>query len=143
MDQRPSSLTQVDRNTVVSIEIGRGVTVVVVPDLVGSTTSQARARLAAVKLLYAQQLKASSDADKGKIIAQNASAQSQVRPGSTVAVTVSNNALMVMPGLSGRSQDAVRAPAPRGRSGRVATQSIPAGRPVAADTPLVVSVFTR
>ncbi len=297
VDQRPSRLTQVDRSTVVSVEIGRGVTVVAVPNLAGSTATQARARLAAVMLVYAQKLKASSDADRGKVIAQDASAQSQVRPGSTVTVTVgtgldlvavpdglvgtdvdaartalraaglslvmqqgdgaepvnqviavdqpagrrvplgtpvtvtvSNNTLMVMPGLTGRPQDAVRslqnlgwagdlgalavsgqptpnpaavgtivaqdpAPgsvvrkigtpvriqigvrqltmpslvgrtqqqairtltragatnvavvdagsAPRGRTGRVATQSIPPGTPVAADTPLVLGVFTR
>jgi serine/threonine-protein kinase len=110
VDQRPSQRTQVDPNTPVSVEIGRGVTVVSVPDLKGATGSQARARLAAVKLVYAEKLAASSDPDKGRVIAQDASARSSLRPGSTVTVTIGTglNLVTVPDGVIGSTADAAR-----------------------------------
>ncbi len=110
VDQRPSQRTQVGPDTAVSVQIGRGVTVVTVPDLKGATGPQARARLASVNLVYAEKLAASSDADKGKVIAQDATATSSLRPGATVTVTIGTglNLVTVPDGLIGRTADTAR-----------------------------------
>ncbi len=108
--QRPSELTQVDPDTVVSVEIGRGVTVVAVPDLSGSTAAAARTGLTAVRLGYSETLRSSSDADRGKVIAQDPKAGAQVPPGRTVTVTIGTglNLVAVPDDLIGKDIGQVR-----------------------------------
>ncbi len=93
--QRPSGLTQVDPKTVINVQVGRGVTLATVPNLVGSTTDDARKFVAQAHLQYAEQQQPSADVDKGRVLAQDVGPQTEVSPDSTVTVTVGTGTAMV------------------------------------------------
>jgi serine/threonine-protein kinase len=95
VEQRPSGRTEVAGRTPVNLVVGRGVSVVAVPDLDGLTPDRARQALAAVGLVYSEQQQPSSDADRGKVLAQSPAAHEPSAPGSTVAVTVGTGLPMV------------------------------------------------
>ncbi len=95
VEQRPSERTEVAGHTPVNLVIGRGVSAVAVPDLDGLTPDQARLALSAVGLAYDEQQQPSSDADRGKVLAQSPAAHEQSPPGGTVAVTVGTGMTMV------------------------------------------------
>ncbi|HEY5881161.1 MAG TPA: Stk1 family PASTA domain-containing Ser/Thr kinase [Nakamurella sp.] len=107
LQQRPSGRTEVDGGTPVNLVVGRGVSVVVLPDLVGMTPDKARSALSAVGLSYAEQHQPSSDPDKGKVLAQSPAAHQPAPPGSAVTATVGTGLPMVtMPdGIVGVSVD--------------------------------------
>ncbi|HEY4991327.1 MAG TPA: Stk1 family PASTA domain-containing Ser/Thr kinase, partial [Nakamurella sp.] len=97
--QRPSSQTQVGQDTAVNVEIGKGVTLVAVPDLVGSTSDAAKKAVADARLNYVEQLQPSSDADKGRVLTQDAAPRADLAPGSTVTVTIGTGQnLVTVPG---------------------------------------------
>jgi serine/threonine-protein kinase len=91
----------------VTLEIGLGVSMTSVPDLVGSTPDEARKALDEANLQYQEVSAPSSDPDKGKAIKQDPAPQAQVAPNSTVTVTVGTGmTIVVVPdGLVGESVD--------------------------------------
>jgi len=95
VEQRPSGRTEVAGRTPVNLVVGRGVSAVAVPDLDGLTPEQARSALSGVGLIYSEQQQPSSDADRGKVLAQSPGAHEQSPPGGTVAVTVGTGMTMV------------------------------------------------
>jgi len=105
--QRPSGLTEVDGSTPVNLVVGRGVSVVTVPDLAGMTPDKARQALSDLGLTYTEQQQQSSDPDKGKVVAQAPAAHEQAAPGSAVTVTVGTGLPMVAvpDGILGASVD--------------------------------------
>jgi serine/threonine-protein kinase len=107
VSQRPSGQTQVDRDTAVNIEIGRGVTMVNVPELIGLTEGAAQQALTAANLAFAEAQQPSSDADRGHVVAQSADAQSPIAPGSVVTITIGTGMTLidVPDGLVGKSVD--------------------------------------
>ena len=107
VEQRPSGRTEVAGRTPVNLVVGRGVSAVAVPDLAGLTPDRARQALSAVGLVYSEQQQPSSDADRGKVVAQSPAAHEQSPPGGTVAVTVGTGMTMVTvpDGLVGVSVD--------------------------------------
>jgi serine/threonine-protein kinase len=107
VSQRPSSQTQVDRGTVVNIEVGRGVTMVNVPELIGLTEGAAQQALTAANLAYVEAQQPSSDADRGHVVAQSADPQSPTAPGSVVTITIGTGMTLinVPDGLVGKTVD--------------------------------------
>lgn len=107
LQQRPSGQTEVAGHTPVNLVVGRGVSVVNVPDLAGMRSDQARQALSALGLTYTEQNQPSSDADKGKVVAQTPAAHQPAAPGSTVTATVGTGLTMVAvpDGLVGVSVD--------------------------------------
>lgn len=95
VEQRPSGRTEVAGRTPVNLVVGHGVRSVTVPDLGGLSPDRARQALAAVGLVYSEQQQSSSDADRGKVLAQSPAAHEQSPPGGTVAVTVGTGMPMV------------------------------------------------
>ncbi len=95
LQQRPSELTQVAGGSPVALVVGRGVSSVALPDLVGLTPDQARSALSAVGLTYAEQQQPSADPDRGKVLAQSPAAHLAAPPGSTVIVTVGTGLTLV------------------------------------------------
>ena len=69
--QRPSSHTQVNQDSPIDIEIGRGVSTATVPDVVGNLAAAAKQAISNAHLMYAEQRQPSADPDKGKVIAQD------------------------------------------------------------------------
>jgi serine/threonine-protein kinase len=107
VNQRPSSQTQVQQNSAVNLEIGKGVSLVSVPNVVSYTPDEAKQALNQANLQYEEVPQSSSDADKGKALAQDPAPQAQVAPGTTVKVTVGTGleTVQVPDGLVGRSLD--------------------------------------
>jgi serine/threonine-protein kinase len=96
----------------VNLEIGLGVSMTNVPDVVGFTPEEARKALEEANLQYQEQSAPSSDPDKGKAIKQDPAPQAQVTPSSTVTVTVGTGmTIVVVPdGLVGKDvEDATAA----------------------------------
>ncbi len=88
VNQRPSSQTQVAQDSAVNVEIGKGVSLISVPNVVSYTPEEAKKALNEANLQYEEVPQSSSDADKGKALAQDPAAQAQVPPGTVVKVTV-------------------------------------------------------
>ncbi|HYN73653.1 MAG TPA: Stk1 family PASTA domain-containing Ser/Thr kinase, partial [Nakamurella sp.] len=107
VNQRPSSQTQVAQDSPVNLEIGKGVSLVSVPNVVSYTPDAAKKALNDANLQYQEVPQSSSDADKGKALAQDPAAQAQVVPGSTVKVTIGTGleTVQVPDGIVGQSLD--------------------------------------
>ncbi len=86
--QNPSANTRADVGSAVDLQIGAGVSAVVVPNLNGLTGQQATAQLQALNLKVDETTKASNDVDKGKVISQNPTTNTSVKPGTTVSIVV-------------------------------------------------------
>jgi eukaryotic-like serine/threonine-protein kinase len=93
--QRPSSQTQVAQASVVNLEIGKGVSLVTVPDVLNASRASAQQALAAVQLQYQEVLQPSSDADKGKALSEDPPAHTQVPPNSTITVSIGTGLTIV------------------------------------------------
>ncbi len=107
VNQRPSSQTQVAQDSAVNLEIGKGVSLVSVPNVVSYTPEDAKRALNEANLQYEEVPQPSSDADKGKALAQDPAAQAQVTPGTVIKVTVGTGleTVEVPDGIVGRSLD--------------------------------------
>jgi serine/threonine-protein kinase len=107
VNQRPSSQTQVAQNSAVNLEIGKGVSLISVPNVVSYTPQDAKKALEEANLQYEEVPQSSSDADKGKALAQDPAPQTQVVPGTTIKVTVGTGLSTVeIPGdIVGKSFD--------------------------------------
>jgi len=107
VNQRPSSQTQVAQDSPVNLEIGKGVSLVSVPNVVSYTPDAAKKALNDANLQYQEVPQSSSDADKGKALAQDPAAQAQVVPGSTVKVTIGTGlqTVQVPDGIVGQGLD--------------------------------------
>jgi beta-lactam-binding protein with PASTA domain len=107
VNQRPSSQTQVAQDSAVNLEIGKGVSLVNVPNVVSYTPEEAKQALNEANLQYEEVPQSSSDADKGKALAQDPAPQTPVLPGSVVKVTVGTGleTVQVPDGLVGMSLD--------------------------------------
>ncbi|HEY5152070.1 MAG TPA: Stk1 family PASTA domain-containing Ser/Thr kinase, partial [Mycobacterium sp.] len=107
VNQRPSSQTQVAQDSPVNLEIGKGVSLVSVPNVVSYTPDAAKKALNDANLQYQEVPQSSSDADKGKALAQDPAAQAQVVPGSTIKVTIGTGleTVQVPDGIVGQSLD--------------------------------------
>jgi serine/threonine-protein kinase len=83
------------------------VSLVSVPNVVSYTPEEAKQALNEANLQYEEVPQSSSDADKGKALAQDPAPQSQVVPGTTIKVTVGTGleTVQVPDGLVGRSLD--------------------------------------
>ena len=81
VNQRPSSQTQVAQDSAVNLEIGKGVSLVSVPNVVSYTPEDAKRALNEANLQYEEVPQSSSDADKGKALAQDPAPQTQVIAG--------------------------------------------------------------
>ena len=81
VNQRPSSQTQVAQDSAVNLEIGKGVSLVSVPNVVSYTPEEAKQALNEANLQYEEVPQPSSDADKGKALAQDPVPQTPVLPG--------------------------------------------------------------
>ena len=81
VNQRPSSQTQVAQDSAVNLEIGKGVSLVSVPNVVSYTPEEAKKALNEANLQYEEVPQSSSDADKGKALAQDPAAADPGRPG--------------------------------------------------------------
>ena len=79
VNQRPSSQTQVAQDSAVNLEIGKGVSLIAVPNVVSYTPEEAKKALNEANLQYEEVPQSSSDADKGKALSQDPAAQT---PGS-------------------------------------------------------------
>ena len=90
-----------------NLEIGKGVSLVSVPNVVSYTPEEAKKALNEANLQYEEVPQSSSDADKGKALAQDPAPQTQVAPGTTVKVTVGTGleTVQVPDGLVGKSLD--------------------------------------
>jgi serine/threonine-protein kinase len=95
VNQRPSSRTQVTQNSAVNLEIGLGLSMATVPDLVGLTSEDARRALDDANLEYKEVSAPSLDPDKGKAIQQDPAPQAQATPNSTVTVTIGSGMTIV------------------------------------------------
>jgi serine/threonine-protein kinase len=97
----------VQQDSAVNLEIGKGVSLVSVPNVVSYTPDEAKQALNQANLQYEEVPQSSSDADKGKALAQDPAPQAQVAPGTTVKVTVGTGleTVQVPDGLVGRSLD--------------------------------------
>ncbi|HEY5150630.1 MAG TPA: Stk1 family PASTA domain-containing Ser/Thr kinase, partial [Mycobacterium sp.] len=93
--QRPSSQTQVVQDSTVNLEIGQGVSLVTVPDVLNADRASAQQSLAALQLQYQEVLQPSSDADKGKALSENPPARTQVPPNSTITVSIGTGLTIV------------------------------------------------
>jgi serine/threonine protein kinase/beta-lactam-binding protein with PASTA domain len=105
--QRPSSQTQVVQASAVNLEIGKGVSLVTVPDVLNADRESAQKELAAMQLQYQEVLQPSSDADKGKALSEDPPAHTQVPPNSTITVSIGTGLTIVTvpDGLVGASLD--------------------------------------
>jgi len=105
--QRPSSHTEVTEHTPIDLEVGRGVRTASVPDVIGDTAETARTIIANAHLVYAEQRQPSSDADEGKVIAQDPAPGAQAAPNTTVTATIGTGLTMVSvpDGLVGKTVD--------------------------------------
>ncbi len=105
--QRPSSHTQVNHDSPIDVEIGRGISTAIVPDVIGNLAASAKQAIVSAHLVYAEQSRPSADPDKGKVIAQDPSPATQVNPNSTVTVTIGTGlTLVTVPnGVVGKSLD--------------------------------------
>ncbi len=105
--QRPSSQTQVAQDSPVNLEIGKGIPLAIVPDVVGDTREAAQQALAGAQLQYREVLQPSSDADKGKALTEDPVALTQVAPNSTVTVNIGTGLTIVTvpDGLVGQTLD--------------------------------------
>ena len=105
--QRPSSQTQIGQASVVNLEIGKGVSLITVPDVLNADRGSAQRALAAVQLQYQEVLQSSSDADRGRALAQDPPAHAQVPPNSTITVSIGTGLTIVTvpDGLVGASLD--------------------------------------
>jgi len=107
VNQRPSSQTQVAQDSAVNLEIGKGVSLVSVPNVVSYTPQEAQKALNEANLQYQEVPQPSSDADKGKALAQDPAPQTQVVPGTVIKVTVGTGleTVQVPDGIVGKSLD--------------------------------------
>ncbi|MEP6561689.1 MAG: Stk1 family PASTA domain-containing Ser/Thr kinase, partial [Nakamurella sp.] len=107
VNQRPSSQTQVAQDSAVNLEIGKGVSLVSVPNVVSYTPQEAQKALNEANLQYQEVPLPSSDADKGKALAQDPAPQTQVIPGTVIKVTVGTGleTVQIPDGLVGKSLD--------------------------------------
>ncbi|GGM00143.1 Stk1 family PASTA domain-containing Ser/Thr kinase [Nakamurella endophytica] len=88
VSQNPSQGTVVTAGQRVNLEVGRGKTSVLVPDLSGMDAATAKDQLARMNLQYKQRTAASTDNDKNKVFQQDPAPNSEVKPGSTITVTI-------------------------------------------------------
>lgn len=103
--QRPAAGTQVRPGSMVSVAVSRGPPPrVTVPDVVGIAESVAHARLADRKLPFEARAVASTRAE-GVVLAQSPAAGSEVAPGTTVRLQVSDGSLVAVPALVGESAE--------------------------------------
>ena len=111
VNQRPSSQTQVAQDSEVNLEIGKGVSLVNVPNVVSYTPDEAKQALNEANLQYEEVPQPSADADKGKALAQDPAPQTPVLPGTTVKVTVGTGleTVQVPEGILGMQLDAATA----------------------------------
>jgi len=107
VNQRPSSQTQVEQDSTVNLEIGKGISLVAVPNVLSYTPEDAKKTLNTANLQYQEIDKPSADADKGKALAQDPAAQTRVKPGSTIKVTVGSGlqTVQVPNGIIGQNLD--------------------------------------
>jgi serine/threonine-protein kinase len=105
--QRPSSHTQVNQHSPIDLEIGHGVSKTSVPNVVGNTADAAKQAISNAHLVYAEQRKPSADPDRGKVIAQDPPAETQLAPNTTVTVTIGTglSKVTVPAGVVGKSLD--------------------------------------
>ena len=94
-DQRPQANTDVARGSVVQVAIALATTIAV-PNVVGHTLSEARNSLARFAVNTRQK---ESVRPAGEVLAQLPLGDTQARPGSEVALTVSDGSLVEVPGL--------------------------------------------
>ncbi|MET0865013.1 MAG: Stk1 family PASTA domain-containing Ser/Thr kinase [Nakamurella sp.] len=111
VNQRPSNQTQVAQDSAVNLEIGKGVSLVSVPNVVSYSPDEAKKALNDANLQYEEVPQSSQDADKGKALAQDPVPLTQVVPGSVVKVTVGTGlaTVQVPDGIVGQQLDAATA----------------------------------
>lgn len=111
VNQRPSNQTQVAQDSAVNLEIGKGVSLVSVPNVVSYSPDEAKKALNDANLQYEEVPQSSQDVDKGKALAQDPVPQTQVIPGSVVKVTVGTglSTVQVPDGIVGQPLDAATA----------------------------------
>ena len=99
--------TQVEQDSTVNLEIGKGISLVAVPNVLSYTPEDAKKTLNTANLQYQEIDKPSADADKGKALAQDPAAQTRVKPGSTIKVTVGSGlqTVQVPNGIIGQNLD--------------------------------------
>ncbi|MGA0122543.1 MAG: Stk1 family PASTA domain-containing Ser/Thr kinase [Gaiellales bacterium] len=87
--QRPVAGQLLAEGSVVEIEVATAPGVVAVPNVVGASLEEARSALEAAKLIVRILEAASDSVPAGSVIAQSPSAGVELKPGSTVEITVS------------------------------------------------------
>lgn len=134
--QKPAAGTQVKPGSMIGVVTSRGPPPrVVVPDVVGVDEAVAHARLAERKLPFEARESASTQAD-GVVLAQTPAAGTEVAPGTTVQLRVSDGSLVEVPALVGESAEtAADAIARAGLRGAPETRESPAppGQVIAQD----------
>ncbi|WP_166442294.1 Stk1 family PASTA domain-containing Ser/Thr kinase [Nakamurella flava] len=136
--QRPSKQTQVSQDSAVNLEIGKGVSLISVPNVVTYSPEAAKQALNEVNLQYEEVQASSSDADKGKALSQDPAPQAQVAPGTVVKVTIGTGlqTVQVPDGIVGQAVAQAQAALAAAKLQVVVNQtdsSLPSGQVISMD----------
>ena len=109
--QDPSQGTPRDVGSPVNLEVSKGITAVVVPNVKTLSPTEAQSQLAALNLVMKPVPVTSTDAEKNTIVGQSPAVSTLVKPGSTVTVQVGKgpNFTKVPTDLVGKSFDQANA----------------------------------
>ena len=102
----PEAGASVAPGTDVTLFVSRGPAPVVVPDVVGLPRGQARDAIEGVGLVLGEVSEAEDEAAKNTVLSQDPAPDTEVEPGSAVALTVSSGPTQVsVPDVRGQSED--------------------------------------
>ena len=128
ISQSPDGGSLKQSGQVVVIEVSTGPERLIVPNVVGRTTDQARAALDAFKVTVEE--KEDDEADPGTVIAQDPPAGGQLERGSSVRLTVAvQTSQVAVPDVIGRSQNTATKTL-SGRGFEVVAEDVPVDSPV-------------
>jgi eukaryotic-like serine/threonine-protein kinase len=115
----------VDVNSAINVSVGQKVQLVTVPPVTSLPFNQAQSILTSLGLQVTKKV-TSSDQPQDTVVTQDPAPNTQVRPNSTVTLTVSNGAQITMPDVSGMSKtQAEQALRAAGWTGQDSVQSTP------------------
>jgi serine/threonine-protein kinase len=89
IETSPPAGASVERGTTVTVRLSRGPEPAAVPDVTGETEENARSELEGAGLQVEVEREESEEAEPGVVLAQDPAGGTEVEPGTTVTVTVS------------------------------------------------------
>jgi len=103
--QEPEAGKKTKKGSLVNLTVSKGISVAVVPNVVGKTGENAKSALAQKGLKVSETKSSSESVEEGLVISQSPEAGTQVKSGSTVSIVVSSGSnQVVVPSVTGKTE---------------------------------------